>query len=192
MPPHRHLVVDVTVTSARTSTNVPRSGARLLLPDSLALGAQQGKIDANLRTSALLGTPSVESVYDYYPFTQEDGGWLAPMAAELVDRLAILVVVSRFPGMGVADSRSFRFDSHVRMRHFFVHILILLFGVFGGMCGVSLCNVFLLLFMVLWGPISAMLCRRAVLMLWHAFLFLGLMFFSRFFFLLGGLCCLFL
>jgi hypothetical protein len=36
------------------------------------------------------------------------------MADELVDRLAILVVVRCFPGMGVADSRSLRSD----MQHF--------------------------------------------------------------------------
>jgi hypothetical protein len=54
------------------------------------------------------------------------------------------------------------------------------------------CNVFLLFFMVLWVPISEMLCRRAVLMLWLAFLFLGLRVFSPFFFLLGGLRCFFL
>jgi hypothetical protein len=40
------------------------------------------------------------------------------MAAELVDRLAILVVVRRFPGMGVPGSRSLPFDSSVRMHHF--------------------------------------------------------------------------
>jgi hypothetical protein len=39
MTPLRHLVVDVTVTSARTNTNIPRIGARLPLPGSLALGA---------------------------------------------------------------------------------------------------------------------------------------------------------
>jgi hypothetical protein len=55
------------------------------------------------------------------------------------------------------------------------------------MCGESSCNVFLVLFMVPWVPISAMLCKRAVLTLWHAFLFLGLRFFPLFFFLLGGL-----
>jgi hypothetical protein len=38
MAPHRHLV-DVIVTSARTSTNIPRGCARLPLPGSLALGA---------------------------------------------------------------------------------------------------------------------------------------------------------
>jgi hypothetical protein len=67
-----------------------------------------------------------------------------------------------------------------------------LFGVFGGMCDESSCNVFLLLFMVLWVPNSAMLFRRAVLRLWHAFLLLGLRVFPLFFFLLGGLCFFFL
>jgi hypothetical protein len=57
---HVSLVLDVTVvTSARTNTNVPRIGARLPLNGSLALGAQHGKLDADLRASALLGTPSV-------------------------------------------------------------------------------------------------------------------------------------
>jgi hypothetical protein len=56
---HRHLVVDVTVTSARTNNNVPRIGARFPLLGSLALGAEHGKLDADLRTYALLGTPSV-------------------------------------------------------------------------------------------------------------------------------------
>jgi hypothetical protein len=74
----------------------------------------------------------------------------------------------------------------------FVELLVFLFGVFWGMCGESSCHVFLLLFMVLWVPISATLCRRAVLMLWHAFLFLGLWFFSLLFFLLGELCFFFL
>jgi hypothetical protein len=59
MAPRRHLDVDVTVTSARTNSNVPRIGACLPLPGSLALGAQHGKLDADLRTSALLGTPSI-------------------------------------------------------------------------------------------------------------------------------------
>jgi hypothetical protein len=56
------------------------------------------------------------------------------------------------------------------------------------MCEVNSCNVYLLLFMVLlWVPISATPCRRAVLTLRHAFLFLGLRFFPLFIFLLGGL-----
>jgi hypothetical protein len=82
MAPHWHLVVDVTVASARTNTNIPRICARLQLLGSLGLGAQHGKLDADLRTFALLGTPSDQSIHDYYPFAMEDGGRLAPMAAE--------------------------------------------------------------------------------------------------------------
>jgi hypothetical protein len=85
--PHRNLVADVTVTSARTNTNVHCVGARLPSPGSLSLGAQHSRFDADLRTSALLGTPSVQSVHDYYPFALEDGGRLAPMAVELVDHM---------------------------------------------------------------------------------------------------------
>jgi hypothetical protein len=120
MAPHRHFVVDMTVTSARTNTNVPRIGACLPLPCSLALGAQHGKLDADLRICALLAdTPSVQSFHDYHhPFAMEDGGRLAPMAAELVYRLAILVAVRRFHSMGVADSHSLRSDNYIRMQHF--------------------------------------------------------------------------
>jgi hypothetical protein len=94
-----------------TNTNVPRIGARLPLPGSLALGAQHCKLDADLCTSALLGTPSVQSVHVSYPFALEDGGRLAPIAAELVDRMDILVAALRFLGMGAADSRSLRPDT---------------------------------------------------------------------------------
>jgi hypothetical protein len=48
----------------------------------------------------------------------EDGGRLVPMAAELFDGLAILVVVRRFHGMGVADSRSLRSNIYVRIQDF--------------------------------------------------------------------------
>jgi hypothetical protein len=48
-----------------------------------------------------VGTPSIMSVHDYYPFAMEDGDRLAPMAVELVDRLPILVGVRRLLGMGV-------------------------------------------------------------------------------------------
>jgi hypothetical protein len=96
--PHRRLVVDVTVTSACTNTNVPHIGARLPLPGNLALGAQHGKLDADLHISALLSTPSVQSVHDYYPFVLEDGGRVAPMAVELFDRMATMLVAFRhFP-----------------------------------------------------------------------------------------------
>jgi hypothetical protein len=49
-----------------------------------------------------------KSINDYYPFAMEYGGRLAPMAAQLVDRLAILVAFRRFHGMGAADSRPLR------------------------------------------------------------------------------------
>jgi hypothetical protein len=66
-----------------------------------------------------------------------------------------------------------------------------LFGVFGGGVGdVNSCNVFLLLFTGLWVPISATLFKRAILLLWHAIMFLGLRFSPLFFFLLDGLHCL--
>jgi hypothetical protein len=118
MAPHRHLVVVVTVTSARTNTNVPRISARLPLLGSLALGAQYGKLDADLRTCALLGTPLVQSVHVNYPLAMEDEDRLAPMAAELIDPVAILLVVRRFPCMGAGDSRSLRFGRYVRLQHF--------------------------------------------------------------------------
>jgi hypothetical protein len=73
----------------------------------------------------------------------------------------------------------------------FVDLLLFLFGGFWEMYDVNSCNVFLMLFMALWVPISATLFRRAVPTLWHAFMFLGLRFFPLFFFLLGGLHCLF-
>jgi hypothetical protein len=116
--PHCHLVVDVTVISARKKTSVHEIGARLPLPDTLTLGAQPSKFDADLRTSALLGMPSVQLVHDYDPFALDDGGRLAHMTAKLVDRLATLLAVCRFPSMGIADSRSLRYDSYVRMQHF--------------------------------------------------------------------------
>jgi hypothetical protein len=147
MAPHRHLVVDVTVTSARTSTNVPRVGARLPLPGSLAFGAQHGKRGADLRTYTLLGTPSVHSIHDYYPVALDDGGRLAPMAAELVDRLAILVAIRHFPGMGATHSRSLCSDTYVRMQHFVRRTTSVPFRRFwGDMCGESSCNVFMMLF----------------------------------------------
>jgi hypothetical protein len=93
-------------------------GARLPLPGSLALGAQQGKPDANLRISALLGTPSAHSVHYYYPFALKDRGRLVLMAVEFVDRLASLAPVRRFFGIGVANSRSLQSDRYVCMQHF--------------------------------------------------------------------------
>jgi hypothetical protein len=121
------------------NTNVPRIGARLPLTGSLALGAQHGELNADLRTCALLGTPSVQSVHDYYPFAMENGGRLAPMAVELVDRLAILVAVRRFHGMGVADSRSLCFDILSICNILVVELLLFHFDVFWGMCDTNSC-----------------------------------------------------
>jgi hypothetical protein len=108
--------------NSTTTTSVPNTSARLPLPGSLALGAQHGKLNADLRTSAWHNwhnfTPSVQLIHDYYPFVLEDGGRLAPMAAELVGRQVILVAVSRLPCMGAKESRSLRFDIWVRMKHF--------------------------------------------------------------------------
>jgi hypothetical protein len=114
------------------------------------------------------------------------------MAAELVDRLAIwwqfvtsLAWVLLTFVLGAVTVMSVCNISFVELRQF-------LFGVFWGMCGGNSCIVFLLLFLVHWVFVSATLCRRAMLMLWHAFMFLGLRFIPLFFFLLGGLHCLFL
>jgi hypothetical protein len=79
------------------------------------------------------------------------------MAAELVDRVAILVAIRRFPGMIAAHFRSLRSDRYARMQHFVRRTTSAPFGVFLGMCDVNSCNVFLPLFMVLRVPISAIL-----------------------------------
>jgi hypothetical protein len=123
----------------------------------------------------LLGTPSVinKSVHDNYPLTLEDGGRLALMPLELVDRLPILVAVRRFPCMGVAGSRSLRFDKYVRMQHFVRRYAYVPFRRF--YWGDVLRREFLQrLFVALHGTIFVMLCKRAVPKLWHASLFLGL------------------
>jgi hypothetical protein len=82
--------------------------------------------------------------------------------------------------MGAADSCSLRSDSYVRMQQFVRRTTSVPFRRFWGMCGENSFNLFMLRFMTLWVPLSATLRRRAVLMLWHAFLFLGLRFFSSF------------
>jgi hypothetical protein len=98
------------------------------------------------------------------------------MAVELVDRLAILVGDRRrFIGMGAADSRSLCSDSYERMYHFVCqYTYVPLFRRLWGNVRETSCDVFLLLFMVLWVLIFAMLCKRAVPMLWHVTLFLEL------------------
>jgi hypothetical protein len=80
------------------------------------------------------------------------------MAAEWVDRIAILVAIRRFLGMGDAHSRSLRSDNYAcMMQHFDRLTTSVPFWRFLGMCGQNSCNVFLLFFMVLWVPISATL-----------------------------------
>jgi hypothetical protein len=87
------------------------------------------------------------------------------MASELAYRMAILVAVRRFNGISAADSRSLRYESYVRMQHLYRRSTSVPFRRFERMCGENSCNVFLLMFMVLWVPTFAKLCRRAVLML---------------------------
>jgi hypothetical protein len=136
------------------------------------MGAQHGKFDADLRTSALLGS---HSVHDYYPFAQEDGGRLAPMTADLVDRLAILVVICRFPCMVVADSCSLRYGSYVRMQHFVRRRSTYVpFRRFWGDVRREFMQRLSPALHGTLGSIFATLCRRAMLMLWEAFQFLGL------------------
>jgi hypothetical protein len=62
----------------------------LLLPGSLAMGGQQAKLDADIRPSSSLGTPSIHTAHDYHPFALEDGYRLAPMGVKVIDRLEIL------------------------------------------------------------------------------------------------------
>jgi hypothetical protein len=74
------------------------------------------------------------------------------MVADLFDRLAVLVAVLCFHGMGTDDSHSLRYENYVRMQYFVRRTTYVPFPRFLGMCGESSCNVFLLLFMVLWVP----------------------------------------
>jgi hypothetical protein len=114
------------------------------------------------------------------------------MAPELVDRLAVLVAVCRFPGNGANDSRSLRSDNDVRMQHFVRQSTHVPFRRFWGDVRREFMQRLSPTLHGTWVPISATLFRRAVLTLWHAFLFLVFSFFPLFFFLLGGLHCFFL
>jgi hypothetical protein len=66
------MVADTNVTRMRTKFRF--AGALLVpLPDGLALGAQQAKLDADIRTSSSIGTPSIQFVHDYhYLFALKD------------------------------------------------------------------------------------------------------------------------
>jgi hypothetical protein len=114
------------------------------------------------------------------------------MAAELVDRLAILVAVRRFPGMGAAPySRSLRSGSYVRMQNI-SRTSYVLFWRFGG----DVRREFMQrLCAALHGTMGSYL--RDALQEGSAdavayFQFLGLRFFPRFFFFPSGFHCFFL
>jgi hypothetical protein len=79
----------------------------------------------------------------------EDGGRLAPMAAELVDRIFAwllwwLFVASLAWVMLTLAPCALTVVSVCKIS--FVDLLVFLFGVFWGMCDVNSCNIFLLLF----------------------------------------------
>jgi hypothetical protein len=138
-------------------------------PGKSCIGSSAGQFNADLRTSASLCTPPVHSVHDYYPFARKDDGQMAPIAVELVDRLAILVTCHRFPSMGDADAHSLRYDDSYSRMHRFAR----------RSTHVPFCRRYLRdvrrEFMVLRVPIfPMMLCNRAVPMLWHASLVLVL------------------
>jgi hypothetical protein len=153
----------VAVTNARTDSTVPAVGAPFPLLGSLALGAQQGKLDAGIRTSPTLGTPSIQVVHYYYPFLAlEDGNRLASLVAKLIDRLVILVVIRSFPCLGVAaDSRSFRSENHTRMKEFVRRSTYVPFSRFLGASRVH-ATIFLCFLMARLAPIFVMPCIRVV------------------------------
>jgi hypothetical protein len=121
----------------------------------------------------------------------EDGGRLAPMAAELIDRLAILVAFRRFLGMGAANSHSLRFDIYVRMCHFVRRTAYVPFRRFWGDGRRELMQ---RLCAPLHGTLDSYLrdaLQKGSADAGHVFLFLGLRFFPLFFFSFGGLHCFF-
>jgi hypothetical protein len=187
MAPHRHLVVDVTDTSAHKNTNVPRIGARLPLPSGLALGAQHGKLDAAFALLLCLACLRFSQSMTTIPsLWRMEAGWRLWRLSWLIALLfwwQFVVSVAWVLHALVLCALMIMSVYSIA----FVELLMFLLSVLGGLCDEHLCNVFLLLFMVLWIPVSETLCKRAlVLMLWHAFLFLGLRFFLLFCFLLSG------
>jgi hypothetical protein len=116
--PQKHLAVDVTVASARTSSVAPAVGGPLPLPGRQAVEAPLVKRDIDLRIGYTLATPSTQTIHYYYPFALEEGGRLVPMNVEPVFRSAIWVVVRRLPGMGVVPFRALRSCMHARMTEF--------------------------------------------------------------------------
>jgi hypothetical protein len=72
-PPRNHRVVDVSITSARANSNAMAVGAMLPLPCSLAMGAQQARLDANICTSSAVGMPFIHLVHENCSFALEAG-----------------------------------------------------------------------------------------------------------------------
>jgi hypothetical protein len=112
------------------------------------------------------------------------------MADELVDRVVVVVVAARrFLGMNFADSRSLRSNNYVRMQHFVRRTTCVPFR---RLLGDVRREFMQRLFAALHGTLGSYLRDASLQMLWHAFVFLGLWVFPLFFYLLGGLCYLFL
>jgi hypothetical protein len=77
--------------------------------------AQQAKLYAYLSPHFALPWHAMYSIYPrlLYPFAQGDGGWLAPMAVDMVYRLAILVFNASPPSMygrGAPFSRTHEYN----------------------------------------------------------------------------------
>jgi hypothetical protein len=139
---------------------------------SLAMGAQQ--TISFMLTSAhrppSLGTPSIQHVHDYDPFALGNGGPLAHVAVDLIDRLAIMVAVRRFPSMGAADSLSLWFESYARMTEFIracgtctaLYLQMCPSVDFLGMCVMGPWNALMWFFIARWVTISVMPCKMIV------------------------------
>jgi hypothetical protein len=72
--PQKHLAVDVTVASARTSSIAPAVGTPLPLPGRQAVEAPLVKRDIDLRIGYIFATPSAQTIHYYYPFALGGGG----------------------------------------------------------------------------------------------------------------------
>jgi hypothetical protein len=118
---YERFVMDVHAPTNSTVQDVAVSAP--ITPRNLALGAQQANFDTAIRIStSLLGTPSIQCVYEYYPFVlKDDGGPLAlclsylpcPRFRDPLVTLALLVPPPLFP-----SPRSFRaFCNHHKIEN---------------------------------------------------------------------------
>jgi hypothetical protein len=74
---YKHMVGDITATSARTNSNVPTVGAPPPLPSSFPVGAQQVEMNPDIRTSSFLDEPSIQLLHYDSPFALDNGYRLA-------------------------------------------------------------------------------------------------------------------